>query len=478
MNIRLCFVRFSVSLTFVVALAFANQVRGQESGSATGSPGTLQESASAQPPTSASPSNATQSAAAPAADTAAPASADPIVAKIDLTLKLKDQVIDTINKGDLLTVVQEREKDYVILTSNGKKGAIAKENAAKLNDSLPVFDELILQAPEEGRLYTLRAGTHWAMGNEKKALADFDKAIELGYTAPHAYASRGMFHAKLHNFDEAIADFTKAIEADPKDEVSLMNRASVFMQLGYFPKAADDYTAALSIRKENPLLYSQRAVAYKLQGKLEEAVKDYDKAIALVEKDISAWMGRGFVKFQLGQHQAAIDDFSKVIELAPQSAVAFNNRGFNYQQIKQFKKAAEDYQRAMELAPRYVLALQNRAWLLATCEESAVRDPVAAIEIAKTINEISEFKDISDLTLLGAAFAAAGEFETAVGWQEKALAIASTEQKVLAEKILALYQDKKELDPAILEQSQSDASASKDDSKPAEPPKPETDKAK
>lgn len=462
MNIRFCFANFLISWASISGLALSSRALGQEA-----STPSAQSSDSSQPP-----ATATQS-----TDSAATANADPIVAKIDLTLKLKDQIIDTISKGDLLTVVQEREKDYVILTSNGKKGAIAKENVAKLNDSLPVFDELILHAPEEGRLYTLRAGTHWAMGNEEKALADFNKAIELGYTAPHAYASRGMFHAKLHNFDEAIADFTKAIETDAKDEVSLMNRASIYMQLGHFAKAVDDYSAALKIRKENPLLYSQRAVAFKLLGKLEESVRDYDKAIELVDKDISAWMGRGFVKFQLGKHQAAIDDFSKVIELAPQSAVAFNNRGFNYQQIKQFKKAADDYQRAMELAPRYVLALQNRAWLLTACEDRSVREPVVAIELAKTINEISEFKDISDLTLLGAAFAAAGEFETAVGWQEKAVALANAEQKVLAEKILVLYQDKKELDPAILEQSQSDTSASKGDSKdgskPAEPPKPE-----
>jgi tetratricopeptide (TPR) repeat protein len=393
------------------------------------------------------------------APTASQAPLDPIVARIDMTLKLKDEVIGTIGKGDLLTVVTEREKDFVILTLNGKKGAVAKSNAVKLSESLPIYEELILQAPEDGRLYTLRASAHWAMGDAKKALADYDKAIDLGYDSPHAYASRGLFLSAMGESDKAIADFSKAIKADPKDEVSFMNRASVYMAIGQYAKATEDYSAALDVRKENPVLYSQRAVSYKLQGKLEEALKDYDRAIELVEKDISAWMGRGFIKFQLGRFQSAVDDFSKVIELAPQSAVAFNNRGFNHQQLKEYDKALADYQRAVELAPRYVLALQNRAWLLTICEQEELRDPASAVEIAKIVNEITEFKDINDLTLLGATFAAAGDYETAVGWQEKVVAIANAEQKPVAGKILALYQDKKPIDPGLLEQSQADTSS-------------------
>jgi tetratricopeptide (TPR) repeat protein len=395
---------------------------------------------------------------------------DPIVARIDMTLKLKDEIIDTISKGDLLTVVSERDKDYVIVTLNGKKGAVAKGNAVKLPESLPVYDELLLQSPQDGRLYTLRASAHFAMGSAEKALQDFNTAIELGYKVAHAYASRGLFYSASGETDKALIDFSKAIELDPQDEVPLMNRASVFMAIGEFQQATLDYTSALQIRKQNPILYSQRAVSYKLQGKLEEALEDYNRAIELVDKDVTAWMGRGFIKFQLGRFQAAVDDFSRVIELAPQSAVAFNNRGFNYQQLKEYAKALADYRRAGELAPAYVLALQNRAWLLAVCESRELRDPLVAIELAKKVNELSAFKDISDLTLLAATYAAADDFETAIGWQEKAIDLATAEQKPLAKQVMALYQDKQPIDPGLLQQAQTDAKEEKLETKPGNDP--------
>lgn len=379
------------------------------------------------------------------------ANLEPIVARIDLTLRLKGEVIDTIHKGDLLNVIAERENDYVIVTFAGKKGAIAKENAAKLIEAVSVYDELILQTPDEGRLYTLRASTHWAQGNTEKALADFDQAIQLGYQEAHAYASRGLFYSSVGEHEKAVQDFSTAIEKDSADEVALMNRASVYLTLGEFEKAIDDYTSALAIRSENPVLYSQRAVANKLAGKLDKAIEDYDKTIDLVPQDISAWMGRGYVKFQAGQFQAAVEDFARVIELAPQSAVAYNNRGYNLQMLKRYSEALEDYQRAVELAPGYILALQNQAWLLTVCENKELRDPVTAMEAAKKVNEASQFAEISDLTLLAATFAEAGDFETAIGWQEKALELAKDEEKTLAQKILDLYHSDLPIDASLLE---------------------------
>jgi tetratricopeptide (TPR) repeat protein len=398
----------------------------------------------------------------------AQSNADPVVAKIEMELTSDEKILDTIDKGDLLTVLEERESSYLIQTVNGHKGAVSKVTVAKLAEAVPVYDELILKQPAEGRLYTLRASCFWAVGQSAKAIADFDKAIELGYDAAHAYVSRGMFQAAMGNYELALADYNQAIERDPQDEVPVLNRAAVHVSLGKYEAAIEDYTAAIQLRPDHPILYTQRAIAHKQIGELSKAVADYDRAIELAEKDISAWMGRGFLKFQQGNYQGAVDDFSHVLELSPESAVAANNRGYNYQLSGNEMAAMRDYQRALELAPRYHLALQNMAWLLTTARDGDVREPSEAIRLASAVCEISQFKDFSDLTLLAAAHASAGEFEKALGWQEKASEIADKGQKSIAAKLIHHYQAKREFDPRLLEKPSvaSSATASTDSSTP------------
>ncbi len=387
----------------------------------------------------------------PAPTATAPNVSGPLVARNQLNLVLKGEVVDTIEVGDLLTVLATREDSYVIQTFSGHKGAVAKTSLATLLEAVEIYDKLIVRAPDEGRLYTLRAGAQFAAGAHEKALADYNKAINLGYEASHAFTSRGLFNAAMGNHQDAIRDYTEALQRDPDDVVPLVNRASVFVTVGEFDKAITDYTAASKVRSDDANLFAQRAVAHKLKGNLDEAVADYDLAIKLAPRDVAFILGRGFVKFQQGQYQEAIDDFDAAIKLAPDSAVAINNRGFNYQQLGDEKKALADYTQAAQLAPKYLLALRNLAWLITTSADPSIVDPSRAISVATDVCELTEYSDFSDLLLLAAAYARAEEFDTAIGWQEKAIKAGDAEQAKLAEQILQLYLANKPLDPKLLE---------------------------
>ena len=393
---------------------------------------------------------------------------EPLVARVEMRLTLGDKVVDVIEKGDLLTLLSEREDAYVIRTFNGHRGAVDKANAVRMAESIDIYNELIQADEKQGRIYTLRASAWWALGEHDKALADYDRAIELGYREANAFSSRGIFRAATGKHAEADQDFTSALEKDAKDLASLINRAAAFMALGKPDKAVEDYSTAIGLDEKNGILLQQRAIAFKAAGKLEEALKDFDKAIEIEPKDIMAWMGRGFIYFQQAKHQAAIDNFAHVIELAPDTAVAYNNRGYNLQQIGKWTEALADYEKAIELAPKYALAWQNKAWLLVLSGDESLRNSREAVTAAQAACELTAYGNVNDLLALSAALAADKQFEKAIGWQEKVVQLLPEEDKAFAQKILGRYQRKEPFDPQLLNEP-----SDKSPAKPAQSVKPE-----
>jgi tetratricopeptide (TPR) repeat protein len=374
---------------------------------------------------------------------------EPMVARVELRLTIGDKEVDVIEKGDLVTVLEEREKSYLIRTFRGIKGAIEKVNLVSLAESVETYDELIKQTPKVGRLYTLRAGAYWARNDSDKARSDFDEAISLGYDSPNAFSSRALFLLALGQYEKAVEDFSKAMQQGDKSESILINRAAAYLQMNKIDEAIDDYNEAIKLNDKNAGVFQQRATAFKIKGDLPNATVDFTKAMELSPNFIPAIMGRGYVYFQNGDHEKAVQDFSKVIELNPRAAVAYNNRGYNYQQLSKYKEAINDFNKAIELTPEYALAHQNRAWILAICKDESLRNPKEAVASATKACDLNQYNDLSDMAALAAANAALKEFPIAIGIQEKIVERANELQKPLAIKILELYRAEKPFDPDL-----------------------------
>ena len=86
----------------------------------------------------------------------------------------------------------------------------------RLDDAIDVLDDCLSE--ELGRVartYLLLGLTYYDAGEQRKAIANYSKAIELVPNYVTAIADRGLSHSMNDEYDLALNDFERAIELVP-----------------------------------------------------------------------------------------------------------------------------------------------------------------------------------------------------------------------------------------------------------------------
>jgi len=185
----------------------------------------------------------------------------------------------------------------------------------------------------------------------------------------------------------------------------------------------------------------RRGVDLYAKKQLDGAIRELNEAIRLDPTSASAHCCRAIALNDKGDFASAISGYSEVLRIDPKHVWAFNNRGNSRAARGEFAGAIADYSEAARLDPSYAPPFKNRAWILATCPIVSVRNGQKAIESAKTGCELTDWKEPSYLEALAAAFAEAGDFDSAISTQSKAMGLISD----LAPR-LKQYQDRRRLD--------------------------------
>ncbi len=112
----------------------------------------------------------------------------------------------------------------------------------------------------------------------------------------------------------------------------------------------------------------------------------------------------------------------------------------------EFAEAISDYEAAFRVDPDYAPAFDGLAWLRATCLAAEFRDGDRAVEQATKACELTDFKKAGYVATLASAYAEAGDFDSAVMWQKKAIDLLTEGEEELRadlEKRLKLYRSGK-----------------------------------
>lgn len=206
---------------------------------------------------------------------------------------------------------------------------------------------------EQGRLQS-RAG------QERKAIAAYNRVLHWQPNAAHAYYQRGVTYARLGESSAALADLTRVLHLNPENGEAYYQRGNLRLKLGDLRGAKVDYTQALRFDFKLPQTYVNRGNARGALGDEKGAMADYTRAIQRNPKLAAAYLNRCLSHANLKQLELAIADCTRAIDLRPNYSLAYQNRGLTYRRLERFQQAIEDYNIAIQLDPNDSEPYYNR----------------------------------------------------------------------------------------------------------------------
>lgn len=115
---------------------------------------------------------------------------------------------------------------------------------------------------ELAHAYNSRGLAHSELGDQRRAIEDFDQAVKINPGLATAYVNRGLVREKSGEPERAIADYDEAIELDPDLARAYHNRGVAYLRLGRHARAIRDYDEALRIDPAHAIAYFSYANAH------------------------------------------------------------------------------------------------------------------------------------------------------------------------------------------------------------------------
>lgn len=204
------------------------------------------------------------------------------------------------------------------------------------------------------------------LGESEKA---YRRAITLRPQYWAGYSWLGTFYYHQARYEEAARMFAKVVELAPDNFVGCRNLGGIYVLQGRYAEAIPMFERSVALRP-TARAYSNLATAYFNLHRFAEAARTFDEAVKLDGQDYVMWGNLGDAcSWVPGRRAQAVSSYQKAISLAkeqlqinPRDAALLGNLASYYAMLKEKEPALACLGRALALAPgdpqlRYMAAL-------------------------------------------------------------------------------------------------------------------------
>ena len=211
--------------------------------------------------------------------------------------------------------------------------AVASRDARdkRYADAVKVLEEALRRWPDDEKIRSLLASSHFALGTEfldsrkdESAIHHLLRATQLSPRDFEAHLNLGRALHNLLRYEEARKVFDTIVEQDTSFPLVHFHRGMAFYALGDFERAASDLSKEIERNPDYPPARLVRGLSLLAKAEWESALKDLDVAATRMPSNATAHYGRARALVRLGQLDAAEAVLRKVLQLDPADPAPVN----------------------------------------------------------------------------------------------------------------------------------------------------------
>jgi Tfp pilus assembly protein PilF len=212
--------------------------------------------------------------------------------------------------------------------------------------------------------------------------------------------------------EDAIG-YESLLAAEPGNARLHEAAASIYLALGQPERAKIHLADALRIDPRSAEAHYNLGLALVSERRIDDAARHFSEALAAAPDHVAARVNLGALLRAQGRVDEAIVMLRGALSRDPANAAAHTNLAGSLVTQGHVREAIADYRLALATDPDLPEPLTSLAWILAASPDVALRQPAEAVRLAEHAAAVTHGQNLRVLDTLGAAYAAAGNFDRA-----------------------------------------------------------------
>jgi tetratricopeptide (TPR) repeat protein len=229
-------------------------------------------------------------------------------------------------------------------------GVVSSARLAAYADNFTLWQDVLVHDPTNATAQYNIGTIFLERGEPQRAIAYFERSIELRPQHPPTHHNLGAALAALGRHKEATQEFERAVELEPGYALGHLKLAITAMNAGRIDEAKRRFEAVLQLQPHNADAHRGLAGTLLADGKLADAIHHARAALDVAPEDAESHNLLGAALAQQGQIAEAVEQFEAAVRLDPTMLQALGNLMAAYGSLGRSAEAIATAEQALELA--------------------------------------------------------------------------------------------------------------------------------